>query len=53
MLDIRRIRENPEEIAKSVSRRGKTFCFDHLLAMDSERRSCIAETEALKAEKDK
>lgn len=33
MLDIRRIRENPEEIAKSVSRRGKTFCFDHLLAM--------------------
>lgn len=51
MLDIRRIRENPEEIAKSVSRRGKTFCFDHLLAMDSERRSCIAETEALKAKK--
>ena len=51
MLDIRRIRENPEEIAKSVSRRGKTFCFDHLLAMDSERRSCIAETEALRAKK--
>jgi seryl-tRNA synthetase len=51
MLDIRRIRENPEEVAKSVSRRGKTFCFDHLLAMDSERRSCIAETEALKAKK--
>ena len=51
MLDIRRIRENPEEIAKSVSRRGKTFCFDHLLAMDSDRRSFIAETEALKAKK--
>ena len=49
MLDIRRIRENPEEIAKSVSRRGKAFCFDHLLAMDSDRRSFIAETEALKA----
>ena len=51
MLDIRRIRENPEEIAKSVSRRGKAFCFDHLLAMDSDRRSFIAETEALKAKK--
>lgn len=51
MLDIRRIRENPEGIAKSVSRRGKTFCFDHLLAMDSDRRSFIAETEALKAKK--
>lgn len=51
MLDIRRIRENPEEIAKIVSRRGKAFCFDHLLAMDSDRRSFIAETEALKAKK--
>ena len=51
MLDIRRIRENPEEIAKSVSRRGKAFCFDHLLAMDSDRRSFIAETETLKAKK--
>ncbi len=51
MLDIRRIRENPEEIAKSVSRRGKEFHFDHLLSMDAERRNSITETETLKAKK--
>ena len=51
MLDIRRIRENPEEIARLVSRRGKEFRFDNLLQMDAERRSAIAETEALKAKK--
>ena len=51
MLDIRRIRENPEEIARLVSRRGKEFCFDNLLQMDAERRSAIAETESLKAKK--
>lgn len=51
MLDIRRIRENPEEIARLVSRRGKEFRFDNLLQMDAERRSAIAETESLKAKK--
>ena len=51
MLDIRRIRENPEEIARLVSRRGKEFRFDDLLQMDAERRSAIAETESLKAKK--
>lgn len=51
MLDIRRIRENPEEIARLVSRRGKEFRFDNLLQMDAERRSAIAEAESLKAKK--
>ena len=51
MLDIRRIRENPEESARLVSRRGKKFRFDNLLQMDAERRSAIAETESLKAKK--
>ena len=49
MLDIRRIRENPEEIARLVSRRGKEFRFDNLLQMDAERRSAIAVPESVKA----
>ena len=51
MLDIKRIRQNPEEVARAVARRGKKTNMDELLKLDADRRALIAEGEALKAEK--
>ncbi len=49
MLDIKRIRQNPEEVAKAVARRGKPTNMDALLKQDADRRALLAEAEALKA----
>ena len=42
MLDIKRIRQNPEEVAAAVARRGKAAVsetFSHLLELDAQRRA--------------
>lgn len=55
MLDIRRIKENPEEI-KRLLRAKEVDCdaaIDRILELDKERRELIASTEAKKAEQNK
>ena len=52
MLDIRRIKENPEEI-KALLRAKEVDCdtqVDRILELDVQRRELIASTEAKKAE---
>ncbi|MEG2053918.1 MAG: serine--tRNA ligase [Oscillospiraceae bacterium] len=55
MLDVKRIRENPEEIKKMVARRGKNYdaVIDEILSIDAKRREVTAKTEAMKAEQNK
>ncbi len=49
MLDLKRIRENPEEIAQRIGRRGQIFDFTSLLEKDAQKRSLISVSESLKA----
>ena len=51
MLDIRYIKENPEEAKRRLATRGKDFSaeIDRLLELDSTRRALIYDTEAQKA----
>jgi len=55
MLDINKIRENKEKIAKALLKRMKAadLNLDELLALDDKRRKIITESEKLKAEKNK
>ena len=51
MLDIRRIRENLEDIKKAMDRRGeKEFDLDAVVELDDQRRELLKEVEALKSE---
>ncbi|WP_455538485.1 serine--tRNA ligase [Terrisporobacter sp.] len=51
MLDIKRIRENLEDIKKAMDRRGeKEFDLDAVVELDDERRQLLKEVEALKNE---
>jgi len=50
MLDIKRIRNNPEEVEKLLKRRGHEFCLDRILELDKQRREKLTETENMKAE---
>jgi seryl-tRNA synthetase len=49
MLDVRRIRENPELIRQGIRNKNETDRIDDLLARDERRRAIILEVEALKA----
>lgn len=51
MLDIKRIRQNPEEVKAAVERRGKKTHIDELLSEDEKRRQILADAEAKKAKK--
>ena len=52
MLDIKRIRENPEAVVKALnSRNSGTFSVDHILELDDKRREIIGRVEQLKAKK--
>ena len=51
MIDLRRIREEPERIQEMLRMRDPDICLDEILALDGERRSLIAEVEQLKAER--
>lgn len=47
MLDIRIIRDRPEEVRKALSRRNGDFPIDELLDVDQEYRKALTESEAL------
>lgn len=51
MLDIKRIRQNPEEVKAAVERRGKKTRIDELLSVDAKRREILADAEQKKAKK--
>ena len=55
MLDIKYIKENPQEVIERLAIKGKDAKEDieKILALDTERRALITETEALKAEQNK
>ena len=55
MLDIKYIKENPEEVIARLQKKGKDARADieAILALDADRRTMIAETEAIKAEQNK
>ena len=55
MLDIKYIKENPEEVIARLAKKGKEAREDieKIIELDAKRRSLIAETEALKAEQNK
>jgi seryl-tRNA synthetase len=48
MLDIRRIREQPDEVRKAIAGKNEKADLDALLALDRKRRDIIAEVEQLK-----
>jgi seryl-tRNA synthetase len=49
MLDLKLIRENPEEVERRLRTRDEGIRLDGLLALDEERRAIIREAEELKA----
>ncbi len=51
MLDIRRIKENPEEIIDLLARKGKDAreTIERILELDNQRRALVNETDGLKA----
>ncbi|MBO5904060.1 MAG: serine--tRNA ligase, partial [Clostridia bacterium] len=55
MLDIKYIKENPEEVIARLAKKGKDAREDieNILKLDGERRALIAETETMKAEQNK
>ena len=55
MLDIKYIKEQPEEVIARLAKKGKDAREDieAILALDARRREMIAETEAIKAEQNK
>ncbi len=55
MLDIKYIKEKPEEVIARLEKKGKDAKeeIDQILALDKERRELIAKTEAIKAEQNK
>ena len=55
MLDIKYIKEKPEEVIARLEKKGKDAReeIDAILALDKERRELIAKTEAIKAEQNK
>lgn len=53
MIDINRIRQNPEEVKRGLLKKIDNIDFTELLEWDKECRSCIAEVETLKATRNK
>ena len=52
MLDIKRIRERPDEIREGLKRRWMdTALVDNVLELDAKRRALVTETDALKAKR--
>lgn len=49
MLDIRRIRKNPEEVVKALEKRHGDYPIDKVLELDEKRRSLLAEVEGMKS----
>ena len=55
MLDIKYIKEKPDEVIARLAKKGKDAKeeIEQILALDAERRTLIAETESIKAEQNK
>ena len=53
MLDIRRIRSNPDLVKESLAKRGGEYNIDLILDLDKKRRSILAEVEDMKAKQNK
>jgi seryl-tRNA synthetase len=53
MLDIKRIRDNRDEVAAALSKRGKDYPLEKLLSADEKRLAIIAEVESMKATRNK
>ncbi|MCL6563157.1 MAG: serine--tRNA ligase [Firmicutes bacterium] len=53
MLDIRRIRENPEEVKALLRRKGIEAPIDRILELDAERRRLLSQIEVGKAERNR
>ncbi len=51
MLDMKWIREHPDEVREMLERRRNNFPLDSLLEADSRRRDLLADVEALKAQR--
>lgn len=51
MLDIRRIRQNPEEIAQLLAKKGVVLDLGQVQKLDEDRRQILGQIEALKAER--
>lgn len=49
MLDIKFIRENPEEVSRAMQNRGVDFDMKYLLDLDARRRAKIAEVDEMRA----
>ncbi|WP_313233575.1 serine--tRNA ligase [Tissierella praeacuta] len=49
MLDIRRIRSNPDEVIKALGKRKGEFPIDKVLKLDEDRRNILVEVEEMKA----
>ena len=53
MLDLNRIRNNPQEVVDALARKGHTVDFSEVLKWDDERKALITEIEQLKAKRNK
>ncbi|OGJ93251.1 MAG: serine--tRNA ligase [Candidatus Raymondbacteria bacterium RifOxyC12_full_50_8] len=53
MLDLKRVRENPDLVKKAVAEKNEKADIDAVCALDDERKRIIAEVETLKAERNK
>jgi len=51
MLDIQRIRNRPDDVARALARRGLDHALDGVLELDGRRRAALAEVEALKKDR--
>jgi seryl-tRNA synthetase len=51
VLDIRLIREQPDEVKEALQKLNSTAPIDEILGLDQKRRSLVTEAEALKAER--
>jgi seryl-tRNA synthetase len=53
MLDMQMIRDNPGRVREALLKRGRDVDFTELLNKDARRRALIAESESLKAERNR
>ncbi len=53
MLDIKRIRKEPEKVEELLSRRSGNYSIKGILAADEERRNILSEVEAMRSEQNK
>ena len=53
MLDIRRIRSNPEAVIQALSKRHGDFHIDQVLSLDEKRRNIIIQADEMKAEQNR